>query len=727
MRRLIIFSVATTLAWACQPSDPRKPVQPPAPAANADLAAPEPGAVAVDPTAPEGPGPDGTAADPGEPEVIPDPRPLADGDAAARAMLEEPAWADPAPLSRYCEESIARAKAVRARLESPQADAGATVAEFNRLSLELDTAQGLAALLFNVSPEKPVRDAAQACEQALSKFATELSLDRALYDVLVAVDASGLDALGQRFVERSLRDFRRAGVDKDDATRARITEINARLVELDQAFGKNISEDVRSITVEDPDKLAGLPADWLASRQPGEDGKIVVTTDYPDFFPFQTYVKDDALRRELYDAFQNRAYPQNVPVITEVLALREEKARLLGHPHWASYAIEDKMAKSHETVASFIADIEAIARPRHEADVAMLLERKREDLPDAEAIEAHDRFYYVSMVQKEKFDFDPQSVRPYFSYPAVKKGILELYGELFDLEFIELEGFPVWHPTVDAYEMRSGGELVGRFFLDMHPRADKYKHAAAFPIQTGLSNERIPWASLVCNFPNPADGDGKALMEHSDVETYFHEFGHLIHHLLSRRGTFVNLAGFNVEWDFVEAPSQILEEWASSPEVLARFAKHVETGEPIPAELVERMKAAKEFGKGLSLMRQIFFTAYSFFLHTRETADLDLEAFTREIAEKYSPFPPDGSRVYANFGHLMGYSALYYTYQWSLSIAKDLFTRFEAAGLLDREVAMAYRKEILEPGGTRDAEDLVRAFLGRERNLDAYKRWIEAE
>ncbi|MCA9517362.1 MAG: Zn-dependent oligopeptidase, partial [Myxococcales bacterium] len=577
-------------------------------------------------------------------------------------------------------------------------------------------------LMFNVNPVEAVRDAAKQCEQDLSKFTTDVSLDRKLYDALVSVQTAGMEPIPARFVEHSLRDFRRAGVDKDEATRKRIAEIQARLVELSQDYDKNVNGDVRFIEVEDPKRLEGLPQDWLDNHKP-VDGKIKVTTDYPDFFPFETYVKDDELRHTLYQEFSQRAYPANSDVLLEVLKLRKELATLLGYASWADYAIEDKMAKSADTVESFIKEVKQVTEPRTIADLQVLLARKKQDMPDAEHIMAHDRFYYIAVVHKEKFDFDPQSVRPYFAYEKVKQGVLDLYSELFGLEFVKLD-MPTWAPGVDAYELKVDGQPAGRFFLDMHPRADKYKHAAAFPIQTGLESGRLGWASLVCNFPDPADGDGQALMEHDDVVTFFHEFGHLVHALIGRKGTFPSLAGFNVEWDFVEAPSQFLEEWAWRPEVLARFATDKD-GKAIPAELVQKMRDADEFGKGVQLMRQIFYTAYSFFLHKADPTDLDLDEFTTAMYNKYSPFPRDEKdKVYANFGHLIGYSALYYTYQWSLAISKDLFTRFEKDGVLNKETALEYRHDILEPGGTVDADAMVEKFLGRPRNLDAYKAWI---
>jgi len=722
--RGLVVVVASGLV-ACLPKDPRKPVQPPAPDVAAAPAPEEP----ADPTPAPTPAPAPDVAAAPAPDTAEAPaRELMDGAEDARMMLEVPQWEDAQRFTTYCADSIARATKVRDGLRAPQADDAKTVAAFDQLSRELDTAGGLASLMFNVNPNEDYRNAAQKCQQDIQKLATEISLDRGLYDVLAKVDVEGLDEHGKRFVEHSLRDFRRAGVDKDDATRERITAINARLVELEQSFIKNISEDTKSIEIPaaEADKLKGLPKDWLEAHAPNDEGNIVVTTDYPDFFPFETYVADDALRKALYVQFLTRAYPTNKDILTEVLTLRSEKAGLLGFSDWAHYAIEDKMAGSAETVEKFVGDITEIIRPRAVEDLKTLLARKQKDMPDAKAIQTYDRFYYVSVVQKEQFDFDPQSVRPYFSYPAVKAGILSLYGELFGLEFKRIEDAKTWAPAVDMYEMLADGEPVGRFFLDMHPRPGKYKHAAAFDIQTGDADGRIPYASLVCNFPNPADGDGNALMEHNQVVTFFHEFGHLIHHLLARKSRYIDLNGFNVEWDFVEAPSQLLEEWAWSPKVLQRFAKHVETGEAIPAELVEKMKAADEFGKGLHLMRQVFYTALSFYLHEADPKTLDLDAFMADLYKRFSPFPPtEGTYVYANFGHLMGYTALYYTYQWSLSISKDLFTRFEAEGILNGDVSKAYRAAILEPGGTEDAADLVEAFLGRERNLDAYKAWIQ--
>lgn len=637
-------------------------------------------------------------------------------------------WASADAVKAHCGFALEEAERLRALITSTEKRNGvATLEPYNRMMFTLDHALGRAGLIANTHPDKAVRTEAEGCEQKLSKLVSAINLDRDLYEAVAAVDTTVLDAGGKRFVEKVLRDFRRSGVDKDAATRKRLEEINEEMVKLGQAFGRAIREGTKTIEV-DPKDLAGMPEDFVKAKAPGEDGKVTLSTDYPDFFPIQNYANSEAVRRDLYRAFLNRGYPENEENLKAIIALRKEYAGLLGFDSWAAYMAEDKMVKTAENIDAFIAEITKVARPRMEADLEVLLKRKREDHPKAKAIQVWDRFYYVQKVKKEQYGFDAQAVRPYFEYGAVTQGLMDLYGELFGVRFEKDAEAQPWHASVSAWKMYEGDRLVGQFFLDMHPREGKYQHAAMFPLRTGLEGGAPPMASLVCNFPDPKKSEGPALMEHSQVVTYFHEFGHLVHHLLATGSKWSNQAGINVEWDFVEAPSQLLEEWAWEPTVLARFAKHVETGEPIPAELVQKMRASDEFGKGVHVMRQVFYTALSFYLHTADPEKVDLLAFYKDMQDKYSPYPyVDGTHGYANFGHLNGYSSMYYTYQWSLTLAKDIFTRFRQAGLLDKEVSQAYVDTILRPGGTKDANELVEAFLGRKPNLDAYKTWLEGK
>lgn len=636
-------------------------------------------------------------------------------------------WADVEAVGQHCGHALAVTQSVRAELRAVPASrrAEATVlSPYNRMMTALYDAMGHMELVANTHPDPALRARAEACERELKGVANNVSLDRDLYEAVEGVAAEGIDAGAVRFREKLLLELRLAGVDKDEATRARLEALHEEMVAVGQEFSRNIRDDVRTVSVA-PAELAGLPEDFLKAHPPGPDGKVTLNTNYPDFFPVLTYAKSEAVRRELAKAFLSRAHPANEAVLKRLLTLRHEYAGLLGFESWADYKVQDKMAKTPATVRDFTAEVAKVARPRMERDLKQLLASKRKRDPKATVVYEWDRFFHVQEVQKAKYGFDAAAARAYFSYPAILDGILELYADLFDLSFERVD-VPVWHESVVAYEMKADGAPVGRFYLDMHPRKDKYQHAAMFPMTVGLAGGQRAEAALVCNFPNPAEGT--ALMEHSQVVTFFHEFGHLVHHMLAQRSSWANQSGINTEWDFVEAPSQLLEEWAWSPRVLERFAKHQETGAPIPAELVKKMRAASEFGKGVHVMRQLHLQALSFELHDRDPAELDLDPFTREIAKRYSPFPhAEGTHQYASFGHLEGYSSMYYTYQWSLSLAKDIFTRFEQAGILDKTTAVAYRKAILEAGGSKDASRLVEDFLGRAHGLEAYRRWLERE
>src|SRR5690606_4456806 len=346
----------------------------------------------------------------------------------------------------------------------------------------------------------------------------------------------------------------------------------------------------------------------------------------------------------------------------------------------------------------------------------------RRDDPAATVVDPWDTSYLQERVKAEQYAFDSLALRPYFEFSRVLEGVMTVATKLFGVTFQPRPDAAVWHPEVVAYDVHEGDTLLGRIYLDLHPRPDKFSHAAMFPMVTGKAGRRVPEGALVCNFPRPGE-----LLRHSDVETFFHEFGHLLHHVFGGHQRWAGISGIRTEWDFVEAPSQLLEEWARDPATLATFAVHHETGEPIPAELVTQLRAAEEFGKGLFVRQQMFYAALSLELYRRDPASIDLVAVEREVQERHSPFPyVDGTSMHLSFGHLDGYSAIYYTYMWSLVIAKDLFTGFDASALLAPEAASRYRQTILAAGGSAPAASLVRDFLGREHRFDAYQAWLDA-
>ncbi|MCP3101114.1 Zn-dependent oligopeptidase [Myxococcus sp. K15C18031901] len=622
------------------------------------------------------------------------------------------------------EEAMAAARAGIARLKSlrPPYDVSQVLEVYDEAMASLDDAAAQASVARNSHPDSAMRDGAEAAEQALETLATDIRMDRGVYDVLSSLDLSGQDARTRKWMEKVLRDFRRSGVDRDDATRARVKELQEELVRIGQEFSRNMLQDTRTVSLP-PSALEGLPEDYVRAHPPGADGQVRITTDYPDIVPFMTYSRDAKAREQMWRVFRMRGHPANLDVLQRMVARRHELATLLGYRNWAAYATEDKMIRDEKAAADFIAKIATASGARMERDYGTLLERKRRDEPGAERVNPWDQAYLEDRIKAEQYAFDSQAVRPYFEYTRVKQGMLDLTAKMFGVTYRKVADATVWHPDVEAYDVLEDGALLGRFYLDMHPRADKYKHAAQFVLASGKAGRRLPEGVLMCNFPKP--GTEPALLQHDDVETFLHEFGHLLHHIFGGHTRWAGVSGVRTEWDFVEAPSQMLEEWARDAASLQTFAKHYQTGEPLPAELVTRMRRADEFGKGLWVRQQMFYAALSLEIYRRDPAQLDATALVRELQGKYTPFPyVEGTYFHLSFGHLEGYSSNYYTYMWSLVIAKDLFTVFQREGLLSSAPAKAYRRAVLEPGGSDDAARLVHAFLGRDYDFHAYEAWL---
>ncbi|HEU4382214.1 MAG TPA: M3 family metallopeptidase [Anaeromyxobacteraceae bacterium] len=630
----------------------------------------------------------------------------------------------PQALLAACREAVRRAREGAARLAALPAPAPRDEALelFDEAFALLADAGARASLARSVHPDAAMRTAAETAEQEVESAQAALSLDPGLYGALSALDAGGADAATRWLLEKSLRDFRRAGVDRDPATRARVQALREELTRIGQDFARHIKDDVRSLGL-DPAELEGLPDDWRRARPAGPDGKVKVTTDPTDLVPFMTYARSERAREALWRLSRQRGHPANLETLPRLLGRRAELARLLGYPSWAEYAAEDKMVGGEAAAAEFVAGIARAAEGRMRRDQVELTERKRRDEPGA-ALQPWDGAFLAERLKSERHRAGSQAARPYLEYRRVRDGLLDLTGRLFGIEWRRVGDAPIWHPEVEVFDASEGGRLLGRIYLDMHPRDGKYKHFAQFTLATGKRGARLPEGALVCNFPRP--GSSPALLEHGDLRTFLHELGHLVHHLLGGQVRWAAQSGVATEWDFVEAPSQLLEEWAWDPEVLAGFARHVETGEPIPADLVRRMKAADETAKGLGIRQQTYYAALSLELHRRDPAGLDTTRLAAELYEAHTPFRHvEGTWPEASFGHLESYSALYYTYLWSLVIAKDLFTVFRREGLLSG-AARRYRKAVLEPGGSRKAAELVQDFLGRPHGFEAFRAWLDA-
>lgn len=600
-----------------------------------------------------------------------------------------------------------------------------TLAPFDELSRRLEELLSQPKFLFDVHPEPSMRQAGDEAFQEADRFATELSLNRDLFDALAALDVSRAPEPTRYAMTKILRDFHLAGVDRDDATRARVKALRDEITVIGQEFDKNIREDVRTIRVA-PADLEGLPEDFVKAHAPGDDGKVAITTNYPDSVPVFRYARKESVRHDLMKEYMNRAHPANLDVLGRLIEKRDELARLLDYKHFGAYITADKMIGTAEAAQAFVSKVASVAEPRAREDYEELLVRKRRDVRQAKALERWDLNYYTEVVRAESYAFDAKLLRPYFEFRKVRDGLFSITGRMFGVRYRRISGVPVWHPSVEVYDLYRGRRRLGRFYLDLHPRKDKYTHAAAAPLVIGTMGHRLPQAALMCNFPDPEAGYGPALMDFSEVETFFHEFGHLLHALLSGGVRWGRNSMAGIEWDFVEAPSQMLEEWVRDPEVLQTFALHHETGEPVPANLIAQMRRAEAFGRAYEVQRQLLYATLSLLYYTRDATGIDTTAVLREALSRF-PLIPDfeGTHFQCSFGHLNGYSAIYYTYMWSLVIAKDLFSRFRARGsLLDPAEAERYRERILGRGSEKPAADLVRDFLGREMGFGPFEAWL---
>ncbi|MGP8077126.1 MAG: M3 family metallopeptidase [Thermoplasmata archaeon] len=585
--------------------------------------------------------------------------------------------------------------------------------------------------LFQVHPDPQVRRVARGVSEAADRFFNELRLNDRLFRALRSVEVPESEPDTRFALEKMLREMRRAGVEQAPERRERLVALTNRIDQTANQFSSNIAKGERSIEIDDPARLKGLPADYVAAHPAGAGGTIRLTTRYPDVGPVMASCEDADVRRRLLAEVLNVGFPENLEVLDRLLGERRELARLLRYADYAEYAIEDKMMERPTAVAEFLDRLGSLLDGPARRDHLRFLERKRRSEPGARTLDPWDASFwgdgfYDTRIRGEEFGVDPRVLRSYLPYPAVRDGLFQLCAELFGLAFRRCGPIDLWHPSVEAYDVERNGAPLGRCYLDLVPRPDKYSHAAQFDVRTGLAGGDLPQAALVCNFLDPGTPVDSARMEYRDVITFFHEFGHLLHNLFSGHGPWLYTSMGYIELDFVEAPSQLFEEWARDPATLARFARNPDTAEPIPPELLRRLAAAEAVGRAERQLRQVALAAISLDLYRRDPAGIDTTAVFRELWDRRCPVSLDpGYHPQAAWGHLTGYSACYYTYLWSAVIARDLLTPFVRSGsLTDRATAERYVSEILAPGSRRPAAELVRRFLGRDFDFAAYERWV---
>jgi thimet oligopeptidase len=590
---------------------------------------------------------------------------------------------------------------------------------------QLTLAGAQAGVLNSVAADKAVRDQAQAEAQRVAMAGSALSLNRALYEALAAIDLEGSSSATRHFVQRTLLGYRLAGVDKDQVTRDRLQALHEKATGLSLQFSRNIQEGGKTIgaTVAE---LDGLPADYIARHRPDAEGRVTISTDPPEMQPVMTFASSAALRERMFLAYNTRAYPANKDILLSLLATRQEIAGILGFRSWADLATADQMMGSAANVRVFLAKQDEASREGARREHELVLEFVRRRQPVLKAIDITSRGFWYEQFRRSAYDFDSQSVRPYFPYAQVEAGVLETAARLFKIEFRRSTA-SAWHPAVSVFDVLDGGETVGRFYLDMHPREGKDKWFSAAPIVPGVRGRALPEAALICNFPNSTSED-PGLLQYSDVVTYFHEFGHLMHAILGGRTEWAGISGFATEGDFIEVPSQMLEEFFRDEKLLQAFAKHYQSGETLPGKTIKKMKLAGAFGRADWIRSQLYFTTLSLDLHDQNPAGLDLDGITKRLYESLQPWTwLEGNHMYASFGHLTGYSSNYYTYAFDKVIALDFFAQFDPQDLLGCDAGSRYRKAVLEQGGSKPGRQMVRDFLGRDEEFQAFSSWLNEE
>ena len=595
----------------------------------------------------------------------------------------------------------------------------------------LSVAGSNAYLLYSLADAAPLRDKGQAMTAKISTAGTELSLNQAVYKALAAIPIPANDPATRHYLERTLLEYKLAGVDKDDATRARIRTLQDKMTDLSLKFGRNVADGTRKITATKAE-MEGLPDDYISRHKPAADGTYTLTTEQPDVMPVMSFAKNADLRRRMFLAYDTRAFPQNTQVLRDLLTARQDLATTLGYPHYADFATADQMMGSADKLKSFLNQVDEVSRPAAAKEYALLLAFAQQQQPGLKEISLSDSGYWYEQYRRSKYAFDAQSVRPYFPYDAVQAGILKTASRLFHVTFKPVKDAVVWDKSVDTFDVLDAaagteGKQLGRIYLDMHPREGKDKWFSSAPILPGIAGRQMPEGMLVCNFSGGTAGD-PGLMQYSEVVTFFHEFGHLMHHILGSQGQWSGAGGFSVEGDFVESPSQMLEEMFHDPTILQSFGKHYQTGEVLPTSLIAKMNAASAYGRARWLQGQLTYATYALQVHDQAPAAIDFDALWLEDTKRFSPFTPvDGDHFFASFTHLVGYTSNYYTYVLDKVIAIDFFAQFDTKNLLDGPTAMRYRRAVLEPGASKPASDLVKDFLGRPQQIDALRSWMNQE
>lgn len=585
------------------------------------------------------------------------------------------------------------------------------------------------AILKEVSPNLTVRAAAAQTLESLHKKLVEIEFDPRMYAALkeYAKKKEKLHGPEKLLFTDLMKGYARMGLDLPLAKRKKLKANIKMLGKLSLAFDRNLNEYKDHILVTEAE-LDGLPESYRANlAKVGDTFKITMT--YPDVHPYMAGAHDEEKRRELLEKFVRRGGFKNITILKQMFRLRAENARLLGYKTHADFQTELRMAKSAKNVWRFIKGLERRTKKQAARDLAMLKADKRRRTGDSKAaLGIHDISYLFKQIRKEKFKIDSDIVKEYFPFEHVKQATLGMYQKLLGVIFKRRSDVKLWHPDVQLYDVYGAQDgYLSSFILDLYPREGKYGHACASEITYGRQEGdmyQAPLAAMLANFPKPSAAN-PSLMSHGEVETFFHEFGHIMHFTLTK-ARYRAQAGFNVAMDFAEAPSQMLENWVWDARMLARLSKHYKTGRPLPQDLIRRIVDARLFGEAWSVRGQLVLASLDFIIHTKGTKE-PVELYARLNKKLMGIVPPRRQLWLAGFGHIAhGYDAGYYGYLWSRVYAEDMFSRFAKEGVLNARTGRDYRRWILEKGSSQEEMDLVRGFLRRKPNNKAFLKSIGA-
>ncbi|XP_033636592.1 thimet oligopeptidase-like isoform X3 [Asterias rubens] len=585
----------------------------------------------------------------------------------------------------------------------------------------------------HTSPDKAMREASTEADKKLSDFDVEMSMRQDVFDNLMAyqekTDVSKLKPEAKRYLEKLIKLGRRNGLHLPKDVQDKVKALKKRASDIAIDFNKNLNDE-NTILEFTEEELVGLPDDFIKRLDKTAEGKCKVSLKYPDYFPAMRKARNPETRRKLELAFNSRCKEENTKIMEELVEIRQKLADLLGYPTHAAYILEMRMAKTPETVAKFLKDLTEKLRILQTSELETFKAYKKEECekykyPFNNTIDLWDMRYYMNMAEERQYSIDHNKLKEYFPLEVVTKGLLEIYQELLGLKFEEIKKAEVWNDDVTMFSVtdKESGTFMGFFYLDLFPREGKFGHAACFGLQPGClaadGSRQVAIAAMVANFTK-ATADAPSLLTHDEVETFFHEFGHVMHDILGQTD-FCYFSGTRVERDFVEAPSQMLENWCWQAESLRRMSGHHTEGTPIPDEMVEKLVKARNANAGVFNLRQILLGTFDQTIHT--SAKADTKAVFARLSKEILGIPstPGTSKV-ASFGHLSdGYDAQYYGYLWSEVYCMDMFySRFKKEGIMNPKVGADYRKFILQPGGSIDAIDMLKNFLGREPQQESF-------